>query len=142
MANLLLNAFLAEFMSTVDTHRNWGASYIMVDVYQRNRNIPHARLIERKARRILSQGPPGRFLGDLKHRNPRTVRQGFVSVFDNRRDRRNYALLRHLPRYRLFDTAEIRQGGNLLPADRNRRIHCLQMVQKRSKNPRTNRHFQ
>jgi len=141
MANLLLNAFLAAFISTVDTHRNWGASYIMVDVYQHNRNVPHTCRIERKARRILSQGPAGRLLRRSQHRNPRTARQGFVSVFDNRRSRRNNALLRHLPRYRLFDPAEIRQSGDLLPADRYRRVHRSQMVQKRSKSPRPNRNF-
>jgi SSS family solute:Na+ symporter len=30
-----VTAFLAAFMSTIDTHLNWGASYIMTDVYQR-----------------------------------------------------------------------------------------------------------
>ncbi|MHC4207373.1 MAG: sodium:solute symporter family protein [Planctomycetota bacterium] len=35
LRGLLVTAFLAAFMSTVDTHLNWGASYIMVDVYQR-----------------------------------------------------------------------------------------------------------
>lgn len=32
---LLVTSFLAAFMSTIDTHLNWGASYIMTDVYQR-----------------------------------------------------------------------------------------------------------
>lgn len=32
---LLITSFLAAFMSTIDTHLNWGASYIMTDVYQR-----------------------------------------------------------------------------------------------------------
>ena len=32
---LLLTAFLAAFMSTIDTHLNWGASYITVDLYKR-----------------------------------------------------------------------------------------------------------
>ncbi|NQV35494.1 MAG: Na+:solute symporter [Phycisphaeraceae bacterium] len=35
LRGLLLTAFLAAFMSTIDTHLNWGASYIMIDVYQR-----------------------------------------------------------------------------------------------------------
>jgi len=35
LKGLLVTAFLAAFMSTVDTHLNWGASYIMTDVYQR-----------------------------------------------------------------------------------------------------------
>ena len=32
---LLVTAFLAAYMSTIDTHLNWGASYIMTDVYRR-----------------------------------------------------------------------------------------------------------
>jgi Na+/proline symporter len=32
---ILITAFLAAFMSTIDTHLNWGASYIMTDVYKR-----------------------------------------------------------------------------------------------------------
>lgn len=28
-------AFLAAFMSTIDTHLNWGASYVVVDIYKR-----------------------------------------------------------------------------------------------------------
>jgi SSS family solute:Na+ symporter len=35
LRGLLVTAFLAAFMSTVDTHLNWGASYIMTDVYRR-----------------------------------------------------------------------------------------------------------
>ncbi|MBN1806342.1 MAG: Na+:solute symporter [Sedimentisphaerales bacterium] len=35
LKGLLVTAFLAAFMSTVDTHLNWGASYIMTDIYQR-----------------------------------------------------------------------------------------------------------
>ncbi len=35
MKGLLVTAFLAAFMSTIDTHLNWGASYLMTDVYQR-----------------------------------------------------------------------------------------------------------
>jgi SSS family solute:Na+ symporter len=35
LRGLLVTAFLAAFMSTIDTHLNWGASYIMTDVYQR-----------------------------------------------------------------------------------------------------------
>lgn len=35
MKGLLVTAFLAAFMSTIDTHLNWGASYMMTDVYQR-----------------------------------------------------------------------------------------------------------
>ena len=32
---LLLTSFLAAFMSTIDTHLNWGASYLTVDLYKR-----------------------------------------------------------------------------------------------------------
>ena len=32
---VLVTSFLAAFMSTIDTHLNWGASYLMTDVYQR-----------------------------------------------------------------------------------------------------------
>lgn len=32
---LMLTGFLAAFMSTVDTHFNWGASYLVNDVYKR-----------------------------------------------------------------------------------------------------------
>ena len=32
---VLVTAFLAAFMSTIDTHLNWGSSYIMTDVYRR-----------------------------------------------------------------------------------------------------------
>ncbi len=35
LKGLLVTAFFAAFMSTIDTHLNWGASYIMMDVYQR-----------------------------------------------------------------------------------------------------------
>jgi len=35
LKGLLVTAFLAAFMSTIDTHLNWGASYIMTDVYKR-----------------------------------------------------------------------------------------------------------
>ena len=35
MKGLLVTAFLAAYMSTIDTHLNWGASYIMTDVYRR-----------------------------------------------------------------------------------------------------------
>jgi SSS family solute:Na+ symporter len=35
LRGLLVTAFLAAFMSTIDTHLNWGASYMMTDVYQR-----------------------------------------------------------------------------------------------------------
>jgi solute:Na+ symporter, SSS family len=35
LRGLLVVSFLAAFMSTIDTHLNWGASYLMVDVYQR-----------------------------------------------------------------------------------------------------------
>ncbi len=35
LRGLLITAFLAAFMSTIDTHLNWGASYMMTDVYQR-----------------------------------------------------------------------------------------------------------
>jgi len=32
---LLVTGFLAAFMSTIDTHLNWGASYVMTDIYKR-----------------------------------------------------------------------------------------------------------
>lgn len=35
LRGLLVTAFLAAFMSTIDTQLNWGASYMMTDVYQR-----------------------------------------------------------------------------------------------------------
>jgi Na+/proline symporter len=35
LKGLLVTAFLAAFMSTIDTHLNWGASYMMTDVYTR-----------------------------------------------------------------------------------------------------------
>jgi len=35
LKGLLVTAFLAAFMSTIDTHLNWGASYMMTDVYRR-----------------------------------------------------------------------------------------------------------
>ena len=35
LRGLLVVSFLAAFMSTIDTHLNWGASYLMIDVYQR-----------------------------------------------------------------------------------------------------------
>jgi len=35
LLGLLCTAFLAAFMSTIDTHLNWGASYLMNDVYHR-----------------------------------------------------------------------------------------------------------
>jgi solute:Na+ symporter, SSS family len=37
---LLLTSLMAAFMSTIDTHLNWGASYVVNDVYLRVR--PHA----------------------------------------------------------------------------------------------------
>lgn len=35
LKGLLVTAFMAAFMSTVDTHLNWGASYLTVDFYKR-----------------------------------------------------------------------------------------------------------
>ncbi len=35
LKGVLVTAFLAAYMSTIDTHLNWGASYIMTDVYRR-----------------------------------------------------------------------------------------------------------
>jgi SSS family transporter len=32
---ILVTSFLAAFMSTIDTHLNWGASYITIDLYKR-----------------------------------------------------------------------------------------------------------
>lgn len=35
LLGLMLTAFLAAFMSTIDTHLNWGASYLVNDLYKR-----------------------------------------------------------------------------------------------------------
>ena len=35
LLGLMLTAFLAAFMSTIDTHLNWGASYLVNDFYKR-----------------------------------------------------------------------------------------------------------
>jgi len=35
LKGLLIVSFLAAFMSTIDTHLNWGASYLMNDIYKR-----------------------------------------------------------------------------------------------------------
>ncbi len=35
LKGIVVTAFLAAYMSTIDTHLNWGASYIMTDVYRR-----------------------------------------------------------------------------------------------------------
>ena len=35
MKGLLVASFLAAFMSTIDTHLNWGASYLLNDLYRR-----------------------------------------------------------------------------------------------------------
>jgi SSS family solute:Na+ symporter len=35
LKGLLITAFLAAYMSTIDTHLNWGASYLTMDVYRR-----------------------------------------------------------------------------------------------------------
>lgn len=35
MKGLLIISFLAAFMSTIDTHLNWGASYLINDIYKR-----------------------------------------------------------------------------------------------------------
>ena len=35
LLGLLLVSFLAAFMSTIDTHLNWGASYLVHDIYRR-----------------------------------------------------------------------------------------------------------
>ena len=35
LRGLLVTTFLAAFMSTIDTHMNWGSSYIVNDVYKR-----------------------------------------------------------------------------------------------------------
>lgn len=44
LRGLLVAAFLAAFMSTVDTHLNWGGSYIANDLIQRWRPMPPERL--------------------------------------------------------------------------------------------------
>ena len=35
LQGLLITAFLAAFMSTIDTHLNWGASFLTIDLYKR-----------------------------------------------------------------------------------------------------------
>ena len=35
LKGILIVSFLAAFMSTIDTHLNWGASYLINDVYKR-----------------------------------------------------------------------------------------------------------
>ena len=35
LKGLLITAFLAAFMSTIDTHLNWGASFLTIDLYKR-----------------------------------------------------------------------------------------------------------
>ncbi len=35
LRGLLVTTFLAAFMSTIDTHLNWGASYVVNDIYRR-----------------------------------------------------------------------------------------------------------
>ena len=35
LLGLMMAAFLAAFMSTIDTHLNWGASYLVNDFYKR-----------------------------------------------------------------------------------------------------------
>ena len=35
LKGLLVTAFLAAYMSTIDTNLNWGASYLMTDIYRR-----------------------------------------------------------------------------------------------------------
>jgi Na+/proline symporter len=44
---LLVASFLAAFMSTIDTHLNWGASYLLNDVYRRfiHKNAPEGHYI-------------------------------------------------------------------------------------------------
>jgi Na+/proline symporter len=47
LKGLLVSGFLAAFMSTITTHLNWGASYMMTDVYKRfiNKNPSPRRYI-------------------------------------------------------------------------------------------------
>jgi len=42
LKGVVLASFFAAFMSTVDTHLNWGASYVVNDIYRRfiNKNAP------------------------------------------------------------------------------------------------------
>ncbi len=57
---LLLTAFLAAFMSTIDTHLNWGASYITIDLYRRFLNPGagerHCVLVSKAAMVLLAIG--------------------------------------------------------------------------------------
>ncbi len=56
LRGLLIASLLAAYMSTIDTHLNWGASYLVTDIYQRFM-APHAdqRSVIRAAR-IASVG--------------------------------------------------------------------------------------
>ncbi len=47
MLGLMVASFLAAFMSTIDTHLNWGASYLTHDVYRRfvRPDAPERRLV-------------------------------------------------------------------------------------------------
>jgi len=47
MKGLLVASFLAAFMSTIDTHLNWGASYLLNDLYRRfiNKNASEAHYV-------------------------------------------------------------------------------------------------
>ena len=35
LLGLLIASFFAAYMSTIDTHLNWGASYLVNDIYKR-----------------------------------------------------------------------------------------------------------
>jgi SSS family solute:Na+ symporter len=47
LRGLMVVGFIAAFMSTMDTHLNWGASYVVNDVYRRfaNRRAGHAHYV-------------------------------------------------------------------------------------------------
>ncbi len=53
LRGILVASFLAAFMSTVDTHLNWGASYLVNDLYRRlwrpDRSTAHYLLVARLA---------------------------------------------------------------------------------------------
>ena len=51
---LLLAAFAAAYMSTISTHLNWGASYLVNDVYLRFSSRMPARRAQVMASRIAT----------------------------------------------------------------------------------------
>lgn len=63
LKGLMVAAFLAAFMSTIATHLNWGASYIVNDVLSNSRFMPQSKhtelLLSRLAVVVLAAGAVG-----------------------------------------------------------------------------------